>query len=228
MFKKIWGPQMTIEQERRASQGFTLVEIIVVLAVLAILAGTAMPLVSHFIDRQREDEVRREFADLAESLEDYYFDHGSFPESLRAEDFYALYLQPGFAGTAVTDSWGDAGDYVYRRYRNPDIVKINSVGVNGRDEEGQGDDLAISVHGSVAGYRKTRSRMRIVIEVLANYLEAGGRLQGDWPTDRKNMGLSDSFALDGFGTPFTLDGKSYALRSAGPDRKFGTADDLSY
>ena len=53
MFKKIWGPQMTIEQERRASQGFTLVEIIVVLAVLAILAGTAMPLVSHFIDRRK-------------------------------------------------------------------------------------------------------------------------------------------------------------------------------
>ena len=88
------------------THGFTLVELIVVLAVLGILLGVATPLISALVDQQRRQTVESELSGIAESLEDYYFDRGHFPTSLTDTSFLAVYLQPGVDQENVKDAWG--------------------------------------------------------------------------------------------------------------------------
>ncbi len=214
--------------ERSASiAGFTLVEVLVVLGVLGVLAGMATPLVSALVDAQRRDEVRLELAEINAALENYYFDKGSLPASLGASDFYAIYLQPGVNGRAIEDPWGQNSEYLYQTTSNPDLANIHSRGENGIDDGFNNEEHRVSFHGAIPGAKRTRIRMRVIIEVMANYLEAGGALTGSWPTDRAAMGLGVEYANDGFGSAFTLDAASYVLRSAGADRVMGNADDLS-
>ena len=87
--------------------------------------------------------------------------------------------------------------------------------------------LKVVVNGSVAGNRRTRDRMRVIIEALGSFLEGGGTLTGTWATDRANLGLGPEYANDGFGTAFTLSATTFVLRSAGADRAMNSADDLT-
>jgi len=216
---------MTSERLRHA--GFTMIELIVVVAVLGIIAGTALPLFVKLHDHRREQDVRAELAAIAEALDAYYYDRASFPPGLRDPGFLGRYLQPGLQGTAITDGFSAGNDYRLAVTAGPDLARVWSRGPDGVDASGLADDLLVEVHGSAPGYRRTRERMRIIVEVLANFLESGGSLTGSWATDRTNLGLGPAYANDGFGTPFQLDGKRLELRSAGPDRVFGTADDLT-
>ncbi|MFQ5505173.1 MAG: type II secretion system protein [Planctomycetota bacterium] len=211
----------------RGQRGFTLIEILVVMAVLGILLGTSLPLVSALIDRRREEDVRGELESIAQALDAYYFDRASFPSSLADPRFLGAYLNPGLNGTAVRDGWGANVDYGYRRTASPDIATVWSRGPNGVDEAGGGDDLRVATHGSVAGYRKTRARMSIILAALARHVESGGRLSGTWSVDRAEMGLGESYQNDGFGTPFRLEPSTHTLSSSGPDRIHGTPDDLT-
>jgi general secretion pathway protein G len=217
---------MTTSDTRRA-QGFTLIEVIVVLAIMTLLIGAALPLTSSLIDRDRESEVNGELCAIAQALEDYYFDHGAFPATLTDAAFLNVYLQGGVNGTAVRDSWGGNVDYLFSRTGNPDTATAYSRGSNGLDDGVGVETLKIVVNGSVAGNRKTRDRMRVIVEALGNFLEGGGTLTGTWNTDRANMGLGVEYANDGFGTPFSLSAASYVLRSAGADRTMNSADDLT-
>lgn len=207
------------------SSGFTLVEIVVVLAVLGILVGTAAPLVGAAVDRGRRDEAERELAVLAEALEAYYYEQGAFPKKLDGKDFVGVYLSGGVNADATTDPFGGAA-YRYALAKNPDVATVTSLGPNARDDKGKGDDLRVTVPGATAGNRRTRARLRVMTEVLANFLESGGALSGKWSKDRKTLGLGASYAADGFGTAFRLDKNTYEFASAGADRRFGTKDDL--
>ena len=64
--------------------GFTLLEMIVVLAVLGVLLGTAVPLAGAVVVADRRQEAQRELADLGAALDSYYFEHAAFPASLAA------------------------------------------------------------------------------------------------------------------------------------------------
>ena len=210
----------------QGERGFTLIEVIVVLAVLGILVGTAMPLFVKLQDHRKGADVREELEEITQALDAYYYDKGMFPTTLRDKDFYGLYLQPGVQGTAVVDAFGGQNDYLFTKSVSPDRVDIWSRGPNGKDDNRGGDDIAVLVQGSPPGYRKTRERMRVIVEQLANFLESGGSLTGNWSQDRVNLGLGAVYERDGFGTSFRLDAATLELRSAGPDRNFSTADDL--
>lgn len=206
--------------------GFSLIELIVVIAVLGILVGTAMPLFVKLQDHRKGMDVRDELAEITKALEAYYYDKGAFPTGLRATDFYGAYLQPGVQGTAVLDAFSGQNDYLFVKSSSPDRVEVWSRGPDGNDDNRTGDDIAVLVHGSPPGYRKTRERMRVIVEQLANFLESGGSLTGNWSQDRVNLGLGAVYERDGFGTAFRLDATTLELRSAGADRNFSTADDL--
>ena len=207
--------------------GFTLIEVVIVLAVITILVGTATPMAKLLVDGSSRDEVRDDLAAITEALEDFYYDNGAFPVSLTATGFYGSYLVPGVDDDVVLDSWGGNLEYLYVTATGPDSIIVRSRGPNGVDDSGLIDDIQGTLPGAAAGNRKTRERMRIIIEVLANYLESGATLSGTWATDRVNMGLGAVYANDGFGTAFTLSAATYELRSAGADRVSGNADDLT-
>jgi general secretion pathway protein G len=211
----------------RQGDGFTLVEMIVVLSVMAILVGSAVPLLGAAIDAERRSEVERELDAIGEALDSYYFDRGAFPASLTDPSFATTYLHTGVNGTALLDSWGGNVTYVYVRSSNPDTASVYSRGPNGSDDGLANEEQTLTVHGAAPGLRRTRQRMRVIVEALANHLEAGGTISGSWPNDRAALGLGTSHADDGFGTPFSLDAATLTLRSAGPDRIAGNADDVT-
>ena len=77
------------------SRGFTLLELIVVLAVLALIAGTAVPLAGAVVVAEKRDKATQDLEQLAAALDAYYFDNAAFPASLTASDFFGVYFQHG-------------------------------------------------------------------------------------------------------------------------------------
>jgi general secretion pathway protein G len=104
--------------------GFTLVEVVVAVAIVAILAAAVTPLAFREMSRAREDATLDELASLRQGLLDFYEDTGRFPSE--AEGLGALVADPGVSGwqgpyvgggdglplaEATTDAWG--GTYLY-------------------------------------------------------------------------------------------------------------------
>ncbi len=69
---------------RRRGRGFTLIELIVVMAIVALLVSVAAPRYLHSIDRAREATLRTSLAVMREAIDRYAADRGRYPESLQA------------------------------------------------------------------------------------------------------------------------------------------------
>jgi len=65
---------------RRAAGGFTLIEMIVAVSILAILTGMAVPLVRVKVQREREVELRRDLWEMRDAIDRYKdaADRGAF------------------------------------------------------------------------------------------------------------------------------------------------------
>ena len=219
---------MTSElQGRRRAAGFTLIELIVVLGVLGVLLGAALPLASAVVDADRRKEVVAELDAIAAALDNHWFDRAAFPSTLDAPTFLGVYLQPGTGNTGLYDGWGQNLQYVYAVDAATGTATVHSRGTNAADDGYANEEFKVTVYAAVPGLVKTRQRMRVIVEALANFLELGGTLTGTWSTDRAALGLGSEYAADGFGTAFTLTPATLALRSAGPDRTMNTADDVT-
>ncbi len=104
--------------------GFTLIEIIIAVAIVAIMAGAVTPLAFKELMRAREDSTLKELAGIEHGLLQFYEDTGRFPAE--SEGLAALVNDPGLNGwlgpyldtgqgdpvsAITTDAFGDA--YVY-------------------------------------------------------------------------------------------------------------------
>lgn len=212
----------TCERQR----GFTLIELIVVLAVLGTLLAAAVPLASAFVDVDRRQEARAELAACAAALESFYLEHATFPPLLRDATFVGIHLQTGVGGTTLVDPFGAGLDYLYSVDPVADTATVWSRGEDGVDRGAAVEELVVVVHGAVPGGARTWQRFRLIVELLADHIEAGGSVSGAWPTVRAAIGLGADYDRDGFGTVFDWDAATHTLTSAGPDRTLGTADDL--
>jgi general secretion pathway protein G len=63
-------------------RGFTLMELLVVLALVAVLAGLVTPIVSSSIQRAKEATLKENLFVLRKAIDDYYADAGAYPPSL--------------------------------------------------------------------------------------------------------------------------------------------------
>jgi general secretion pathway protein G len=66
----------------RGRQGFTLIELVVVLAIVALLLALATPRYFHSIDKSKETVLKANLALTRDSLDKYYGDNGKYPDQL--------------------------------------------------------------------------------------------------------------------------------------------------
>ena len=91
---------------RRWLQGFTLVELLVVLSIIALLLSIAAPRYFQHIERSREAVLRENLATLRDSLDQYHADKGRWPETLEAlATEHYLRAIPMDPVTGRSDTW---------------------------------------------------------------------------------------------------------------------------
>ncbi len=205
--------------------GFTLVELIIVMFVITLLAGTVAPLATATQRAERYQRARQELEALDLALQAYYYEHGTFPTTIDASDFYGVHLGGGIADDTIRDEWGSAW-YRYSRTTNPDRCQVWSIGEDLVNAGAASEALSLTVEGRVPGDRRTRERLAIIAGALAAHIANGGSLTGTWSTDRAAMGLGSVYESDAYGTSFQIDAGTRVVTSAGADRVFSTADDL--
>ena len=136
-------------QTRRSKsiKGFTLVELLVVLAILGMLAALVGPQVLNQLGGAKSKSAAIQIRDFEQALELYKLDVGRFPRS--GEGLEALVRQPsgarGWNGPYLKkddvpeDPWGNP--YEYRV--SGSSVEITSLGSDGR-QGGSGEDADVS------------------------------------------------------------------------------------
>jgi prepilin-type N-terminal cleavage/methylation domain-containing protein len=221
------GTRWARSNDHAAERGFTLLEIVIVLGIMATLAGSIVPLVSAAKRAEGIDTARAELELIAEGLRRFYYERGSFPPQVDAAGFYGVFVQPGVDNARLRDEWGTRARYRLVRTRNPDTATAYSVGDNGRDDGAGNEAIKVTVQGALPGGERTRERMAVIAAAVARHVRAGGTLSGRWARDRAALGLGAEYARDGFGTAFRLDAATLVLRSAGADRTFNNADDIT-
>jgi len=97
----------------RSTQGFTLLEIIVVVAIIAILAAYIAPKVAGRVDDARISKAKSDIRVLESSLELYKLDNFVYPSSGQGLD--ALVNKPSGEGTK---NWRDGG-YIKKLNKDP-------------------------------------------------------------------------------------------------------------
>ena len=131
------------QHSRRSAAGFTLVELLVVLAILTMLAGLVGPRVLGMLGGAKSKTAAVQIADIEKALEIYKLDVGRFPSTEEGLD--ALVKKPGAAGGwsgpylkggLPSDPWGNP-----YRYASPganggiDIISLGGDGAPGGEGE---------------------------------------------------------------------------------------------
>lgn len=90
----------------KGTKGFTLIEMLIVLAIMGILAGIAAPLYHKSVIKAREAALKEDLYQMREAIDKYYADLGGYPQGLSslAEKRYirAIPVDP-FTGSK--DTW---------------------------------------------------------------------------------------------------------------------------
>jgi general secretion pathway protein G len=133
----------------RRKAGFTLVEILIVLAIISLIVGLVGPRVLGYLSSSRVKSARVQIESFKSALELYYIDEGTYPTT--AQSLQALVVSPpnaaGWAGPYLRDGavpndpWSNP--YKYTAPGQHGAYDILSLGADGR-EGGSGDAADIT------------------------------------------------------------------------------------
>ncbi|MDP2785167.1 MAG: type II secretion system major pseudopilin GspG [Sulfurimicrobium sp.] len=134
----------------RLSQGFTLIEIMVVIVILGILAALVVPKVMSRPDEARVVAAKQDISSLVQALKLYRLDNRTYPTT--DQSLQALAQKPasaplppnwkagGYLDRLPKDPWGN--DYKYLRPGAHGEIDVFSLGADGAPG-GEGNDADI-------------------------------------------------------------------------------------
>ncbi len=110
---------MSLRKPRRAENGYTLMELLVVLAILGLLTAIATPFALHYLETAKVKTAKTEVANLSAGLDMFKSDVGRYPTT--QEGLVALLHKPDDAENwdgpyikkddAMKDPWGHPYNY---------------------------------------------------------------------------------------------------------------------
>lgn len=128
--------------------GFTIVELLVVLVIIGLIAGLALPQVLRYLGTARTETARTQIKNIEAALELYYIDNNGYPSE--EDGISALSKAPvsavGWNGPylrnadSLDDPWGN--QYIYELENNNNSVLIKTLGRDGKPG-GDGEDQDI-------------------------------------------------------------------------------------
>ena len=129
------------------SRGFTMIEIMVVVAILGILAALVVPQIAGKDDKARVERARSDIKTIASALEMYKLDNYSYPSTDQGLD--ALVNQPsdapnwsGYLRSLPADPWGE--EYIYISPGQAGDYDLISMGSDRQDGgEGYAADISL-------------------------------------------------------------------------------------
>nr|MBL8457453.1 type II secretion system major pseudopilin GspG [Zoogloeaceae bacterium] len=123
---------------RRATRGFTLIEVMVVIVILGVLAALVVPRIMSRPDEARVVAAKQDIATLMQALKLYKLDNRNYPTN--AQGLNALIERPAteplppnwkpYLERLPTDPWGHAYQYLNPGLRGE--VDVMSLGADGR------------------------------------------------------------------------------------------------
>ena len=106
---RVTKPRLTVpltKNGKPSNSGFTLVEILLVLVLIALLASLVAPEVTSTVGRAKESAIKENLTIMRKAIDDYYSDKGKYPERLDilVEEKYLRSI-PKEPSTGRTDTW---------------------------------------------------------------------------------------------------------------------------
>ncbi len=134
----------TVRRVFRRSAGFTLLELLVVLVILGLIAGIAVPRVISYLGGAKTETAELQIRNLETIIDLYRLDTGRYPSS--EEGLAALWRRPASATTwngpyvkradMLSDPWGRVFEYRYPGQRaSYELWTLGADGVAGGDGE---------------------------------------------------------------------------------------------
>jgi general secretion pathway protein G len=152
LVKKEAGINMFSNRKRFGNQGFTLIELMVVLVILGVLAGLIVPRIMGRPEEARRMKAKIQIHSLETALQLYKLDNGNYPnteqglqslvEAPAAGDLAKSWREGGYLekGKVPKDPWGN--DYIFLSPGTRgdfDLISYGPDGVAGGD--GKNEDI---------------------------------------------------------------------------------------
>jgi len=128
-----------IRKRQRGEGGFTLIEILVVIAIIALIMSLVGPRVLNYLGESKVKAAKIQIQSFGSALDLFNLDNGRYPSS--AEGLQALVKSPGTlatwngpylkGGEVPADPWGN--NYVYRSPGEHGPYDILSYGSDGHE-----------------------------------------------------------------------------------------------
>jgi general secretion pathway protein G len=125
----------------RVAAGFTLLEMVIVLGIIAVLLGGSIALITTIPDGAKIQRVEQDFIAIGNALKTYKMNAGSYPTT--AQGLKALVEKPGgqpqpTRWTQVmkkppTDPWGNEYGYLFPGRKDPSEFELISKGKDGTE-----------------------------------------------------------------------------------------------
>ena len=139
------------QEARPTDAGYSLLEVLVVLSIIALIAAVVGPRLVGYLGKAKADTAKIQMREIASALELYFLDNGAYPSEQAG--LGALMSKPADAkrwngpylkkAEGLVDPWGQA--YTYKLAGGTTGFEIVSLGADGAPG-GEGENADLTTH----------------------------------------------------------------------------------